>query len=247
MKKAMAYLRVSGAGQEPGDGFERQRVAILRFAAANALVIPEDCWFQDVHTGKDEWEKRPGWVAMMHQAGVLGVRVILIEKLDRLARDLMVQEHIIADLRLRRVDLISSMEPDLCVDDPTRNLLRQIMGAISSYDRAMLTLKMRGARERIRAAGKKCEGRKAYGESLDKPEERATLAFMKACRAGGMTYEGIAKELNTREEFRDTRRGAGRGRLGTEWIGAVVCKILRREGVGRGRGGGAGTGVVVAF
>ena len=46
----------------------------------------------------------------------------------------MVQEHIIADLRQRHITIISALEPDLCVDDPSRKLMRQIMGAIAEYD-----------------------------------------------------------------------------------------------------------------
>jgi DNA invertase Pin-like site-specific DNA recombinase len=42
---------------------------------------------------------RPGWQELMAALHADGVRVVLIEKLDRLARDLMVQEAAIADLR----------------------------------------------------------------------------------------------------------------------------------------------------
>src|ERR1035441_10769436 len=77
--------------------------------------------------GKTEWERRPAWTGMLQKIAGNGLRPIVIEKLDRLARDLMVQEHIIADLRRRGITLISAMEPDLCIDDPTRKLMRQII------------------------------------------------------------------------------------------------------------------------
>ena len=57
-----------------------------------------------------------------------GTKLVLVEKLDRLARDLMVQETIIGDLRKNGFDLISVMEPDLLQDDPSRKLMRQIFG-----------------------------------------------------------------------------------------------------------------------
>ena len=47
-----------------------------------------------------------------------GVRVVLIEKLDRLARDLMVQEATIADLQKHGFTLISVAEPDRMASDP---------------------------------------------------------------------------------------------------------------------------------
>jgi hypothetical protein len=60
---------------------------------------------------------RPAWVEMI--GGILsnGIRTIIVEKLDRLARDLMIQEHIIQDLGKRGIKLISVTEPDLCSDD----------------------------------------------------------------------------------------------------------------------------------
>ena len=59
----------------------------------------------------------------------------------------MIQEHIIQDLQRRGIALVSVAEPDLCSDDPTRKLMRQIMGAIAEYDKTMTVLKLRGARQ----------------------------------------------------------------------------------------------------
>ena len=47
---------------------------------------------------------------------------ILALPLDRLARDLMVQETIIGDMRRQGFELVSVTEPDLCNDDPKRKL-----------------------------------------------------------------------------------------------------------------------------
>jgi DNA invertase Pin-like site-specific DNA recombinase len=46
-----------------------------------------------------------------------GVRTVIIEKLDRLACDLMVQETIIADLRKNGFELVSAAEPDLMANE----------------------------------------------------------------------------------------------------------------------------------
>ena len=92
-----------------------------------------------------------------------GTKLVLVEKLDRLARDLMVQETIIGDLRKNGFDLISVMEPDLLQDDPSRKLMRQIFGAIAEYEKTMIVLKLRGARVRARAKQGRCEGRKPFG------------------------------------------------------------------------------------
>lgn len=52
-------------------------------------------------------------------------------RLERLARDLMIQEAAIADLQKRGFTLISVTGPDLMANDPTRVLMRRLMGAVA--------------------------------------------------------------------------------------------------------------------
>jgi DNA invertase Pin-like site-specific DNA recombinase len=48
-------------------------------------------------------------------------------------------------------------------NDPTRILVRQMMGAVAQYEKSQIVLKLRGARLRKRAKEGRCEGRKPYG------------------------------------------------------------------------------------
>jgi DNA invertase Pin-like site-specific DNA recombinase len=214
--KAFAYLRVSGRGQVDGDGFPRQLEAVNRFAEANDLKIAR-VFREEAVTGKTEWGERAAWSEMLDLIVHNGVRTILIERLDRLARDVMVQEHIIQDLRTRSITLISAQEPDLCQNDPTRNLLRQIMGAIAEYDRCMIVLKLRGARQRKKAATGRCEGRKPYGF---RQEESPVLQRMRELASAGGNYSEVARALNA-EGMRP--RGGG------EWHPYAVARILQRS------------------
>lgn len=214
MDKAFAYLRVSGKSQLDGDGFDRQRVGIQKFCSENGIAIVQE--FQErAVPGKTEWGDRPAWMEMVNTLN--GVRTIIVESLNRLARDLMVQEHIIVDLRRRGVTLISVAEPDLCIDDPTRKLLRQIMGAIAEYDKTMIVIKLRGARGRVKAATGRCEGRKPYGM---KDGEAQWLERMRGLRAEGAMFDRIAEELN---------QAGAITRYKKQWIGATVCQILERD------------------
>jgi DNA invertase Pin-like site-specific DNA recombinase len=215
--KAFGYVRVSGRSQadEGRDGLPRQRDAIKRHAAAHGLTLAQVFEERGV-PGATEAGNRPAWVEMLATILDSGVRTIIIEKLDRLARDLMVQEHIIADLQRRGITLVSTMEPDLCSNDPTRKLMRQIMGAIAEYDKAVLVLKLAAARKRIRDRGQRCDGAKPFGEH---PKEAAVLADIRARRTGGETLEGIAQALNA----------AGTpARRGGKWHGRVIARLLAR-------------------
>lgn len=48
-------------------------------------------------------------------------------------------------------------------DDPTRTLIRQVLGAIAQFEKSVIVLKLRAARERVRKSKGRCEGRKPFG------------------------------------------------------------------------------------
>src|SRR4051812_26147262 len=91
-----------------------------------------------------------------------GVRTIIVETASRFARDLMGQEVGYAMLTERGIELIAVDSPTSFIEDtPTARLIRQVLGAVAEFDKAMTVAKLRGARERKRAAtGRKVEGRK---------------------------------------------------------------------------------------
>jgi DNA invertase Pin-like site-specific DNA recombinase len=196
-------------------GVRLQLEGNVTYAAATELEILKE-FRERAIPGKTEWEARPAWVEMMLALAAANVKTIVVESLNRLARDLMVQEHIIADLRQRGVTLISVQEPDLCIDDPSRKLLRQIMGAIAEYDRAMIVLKLRSARNRIKAATGRCEGRKPYGA---RPGEARTLERILTLRRQGLTLEVIAYALN---------EDGLRTRYKKPWRIETLSKIIKR-------------------
>lgn len=169
MDKAFGYTRLSGKGQEAGDGIQRQRIAIQRFAKQNDIDIVG--WHHDTQTGKDEWTERAGWSGMIDEMN--GVRTIIVEKLDRVARVVLVQELILRDLKKRDIRMLTSAGDDTEDEQPERVMFRQMLGVFASYERTMIVAKLRGARQRMKAKSGKCEGRKAYGENQNKPEEAA--------------------------------------------------------------------------
>jgi hypothetical protein len=67
-------------------------------------------------------------------------------------------------LKERGIELIAADNDAFLDDGPTATLIRQVLGAVSQFEKAMLVSKLRGARERKRLAIGKCEGRKSHAE-----------------------------------------------------------------------------------
>ena len=88
---AYAYLRVSGKGQLDGDGFTRQLDAIMSYAKQHGYQIIEVFEEQGI-SGTKELDDRPALQFLLAALANGTAKHVLIEKLDRLARDLMVQE-----------------------------------------------------------------------------------------------------------------------------------------------------------
>jgi DNA invertase Pin-like site-specific DNA recombinase len=214
VKTAFAYLRVSGKGQLEGDGFTRHREAIDRYAKAHDIEIVRTFEEGGV-SGKTDLENRPALTELIASLDVNSTNLVLVERLDRLARFLTVQESILQDLKRRQFDLVSVTEPDLCSDDPTRTLMRQVLGAFSEYERSMIMLKLRGARQRMKKKSGRCDGWKPYGRTL---AERETIQRMKELRVGRYSYEQIAAALDS--------EGLP-PRSGRSWNAVVVNRIPR--------------------
>jgi len=164
MEKAYGYIRVSGKSQIEGDGFDRQIKAINDHAKANGFEIARIYQEEGV---SGTLQDRPALTDLMLdlEENGHGIHTVIIERIDRLARDLMVQENILHDMGKHGVSIISATDGDLLEDDPTRKLVRQVLGAIAEYDKTMVVAKLKAARDRIRKRTGKCEGRKSYQET----------------------------------------------------------------------------------
>jgi DNA invertase Pin-like site-specific DNA recombinase len=217
MTKAYAYLRVSGKGQIEGDGFTRQLEAIKKYAAVHGIKIVR-VYREEGVSGTTDWENRPAFSEMMADMLANGTRTVLVERLDRCARDLMVQESIIADFKRKGLAIVSVNEPDLCSDDPSRILMRQMLGAFFQYEKTLLVAKLKGARVRMKAATGTCEGRKPYG---DRSGEREVIGRILKLRQSGAAMDTIAETLNA--------EGIA-PRMGNKWYGSTVRNVLLRAG-----------------
>ena len=224
--KAYGYLRVSGQSQIDGHGFDRQLDAIRKFSNSKGYDI--------VHVFKEEGvsgtldaEDRPAFKQMISEILSNGVKTVLVEGLDRIAREYRIQEQLLIYLVSKGIDLIPANTGENVTraiqDDPMKKAMVQIQGIFSELDKSLLVRKLRKAREKVKDDTGKCEGRKHFGE--DDPKEKQIvkrIKLMRRKRKGGfkgMTLQAIADKLN--EEGIGTKTGG-------KWSRAQVHAVLNR-------------------
>lgn len=216
--RVVAYIRVSGDSQHGGDqdGAPRQRRAIEKFCKKNKLVLSEVIEDLGV-SGTLSLADRPGLSRLLDSLVPPGL--LLVEKSDRLARDLIAGELIIRHLADAgwRIIAVDSGEDLTRSESPTSILLRQLQGAIAEFDRRNIVARLRAARERKRAENGRCEGRKAFADNA--VLERL---YQLARKRGGKrpTLQSIADSLNSEGLKTAT---------GKDWTRGLVAHFLQTK------------------
>ncbi|MGE5633339.1 MAG: recombinase family protein [Caulobacteraceae bacterium] len=143
--RAAAYLRVSTEGQcgEDKYGLADQRHDIEEYAKVQGLEIVE--WYSDEGISGATLE-RPALQQILSDAGKKRCEVVLVAKMDRVARDLLAQLWIEKELLTHDVELISAKEP-IRGQDPTNVLMRQIIGAFAQFEKSRITERLSGGRK----------------------------------------------------------------------------------------------------
>ena len=158
--------------------------------------------------------------------------MVVATTLDRYARDLIVQEQILAEIRRLGGEPFSTSaaEQEYIADDPadpSRKLIRQILGAVAEYDRAMIALRLRAGRRRKAECGGYAYGAPPYGTCADhgkliaRAGESELVARVDELHAAGCSLRQIGHTLAV--EGYPLRRGKA-------WHPQTVARILDRLG-----------------
>lgn len=192
-RTAVAYYRTSSATNvgSDKDSLERQKVAVAACARSQGLEIVRE-FYDAAVSGADPVDARAGFRDMLAYMLSNGARTIIVENASRFARDLIVQETGYQALRTKGIELIAADAPDSFLSDtPTAVLIRQILGAVHQFDKAMLVEKLRGARDRKSdKLGRRIEGNPAF-----KTVPEAAVKAARAAHARKLSLRAIAAEL----------------------------------------------------
>ena len=214
--RAFGYIRVSSAGQaaEDRDGYKRQEAAVRAWAKSHGVRIVR--WFRESITGTTNPLERPAFQEMLTALHSNGVKLVICEKYDRVARDSMWIEWAIRHLRDNGFSLVSASEPELADDtDPHRKAMRGMISIFAELEKSALVLKLRAARQRAKVNRRDYrEGRKPFGT---RPGEQETINRMVELRRQGLAYDTIAERLN----------GEGTPARAGRWHATSVSRVLK--------------------
>lgn len=219
-REVFGYVRVSGKSQIDGDGFERQEDAIHAFCAAKGWTVKR-IFREGGVSGTVDSMDREAFGEMLGLCGGVLPTTIVVERADRLARDLIVGELLFRECQAAKVEVYSADSGEELVNaeaDPTRVLIRQVLGALAQWEKSALVKKMRIARERIRARGERCEGAKPY-EVLNAAEAGPIREYIMLARERGDSFHAITKQLNL---------GRFTAPKGGKWRSSTVHKLHTR-------------------
>ena len=149
MTLVAAYYRTSSVTNEDGHSRQRQQDAVAEYAQRMGYQIAATRW--DIHTGDSTVIDRPGFSELLAEVQAKNISVILIENASRFARDLLHQEAGVQALSKLNIQIIPVDAPETFTEDnPSRVLIRQVLGAVSEFEKASLVSKLRAARDKKR-------------------------------------------------------------------------------------------------
>lgn len=210
-------------------GLQVQEDAIRRWAKAQGHRVVE--WHRDEgvsgSNGLATRDALPDALAAIREGRAAAM---VVYRLDRLARDLVIQETLLSEVRRMRGDVLSTApsEADYLKDDPddpSRKLIRQILGAVNEYERSLIGVRLRSGR-RMKAQkggyafGSPPVGYRAEGKALvvDETEIRA-VARARELRQEGKSLREIVQILEDEEHH---------AKRGGRWHPATLARALSR-------------------
>ncbi|MBL8816063.1 MAG: recombinase family protein [Planctomyces sp.] len=222
---AIGYVRVSTEGQAvDGVSLDAQRARIEAWCLANDVVLT--AVFVDAGVSGKRADNRPelqrAISAVTRQKGIL-----IVYSLSRLARSTKDTIVISEQLDKAGADLVSLSEK-IDTTSAAGKMVFRMLAVLAEFERDLVSERTSAALQHKRSQGKRV-GTIPFGYELSADHEslspvsseQQTIGLMKGLRENGLSYEGIADELNS--------LGIRPKGNGPRWYGKTVMNILKRR------------------
>lgn len=207
--RVVGYVRVSTDEQAAsGLGLDAQVDTITRAVAARGWQLVGVCVDAGV-SGKVRPADRVGFGEALGMVRGGSADVVMVAKLDRLARSMIGLAEVLTEAATRRWGLVL-LDVDLDLTTPNGALMANIQGAVAQWERDIISERTRAAMQAAKRRG--CR----LGRPVEVPD--TTRAMVCQLRAKGWTMAKIADHL--------TGEGIPTARGGT-WHPSTVARVLR--------------------
>jgi DNA invertase Pin-like site-specific DNA recombinase len=223
--RAIGYIRVSSQTQIDGYGLTSQEQDVRRCAKAHGLKLLDVLRDEGV-SGSTEAIERPGLAEALALLEAGQCEVLLVPRLDRLARKLTIQEAALAQVWKHGGRVIACDQGEVErdePDDPMRTAMRQMMGVFAQLERGMVVARLRRGRQAKKDADGYAQGRPPYGYKAEGGAlikvavEQEVIEKARRLRVTGSSLREIARALEA-EGYRT--------RIGGTWHPPQVSRLL---------------------
>lgn len=213
-KKIIGYCRVSTDNQKDEGTIDIQRQALKEYAELKGYELVKIFEDEGVSGGLEDRAGLADMFNYLEDKENKEVEAVLIFKLDRLARDLYIQEHLIKKLESLGKEIISTKEPDLAGNDPMRKAFRQFMGIVAELEKAFITMRLTAGRQ-------------------------AKIKFKQKYAGGGVAlgYEAKGKDLVINEKQAETIKQIFKMKRSQRKGLREIARVLNEQGIPTARGG----------
>ena len=152
-------------------------------------------------SGSNGLDKRHGLAEALGRIEKGEASGLVVYRFDRLARDLILQETIYQRLTAKGCQVLSVKEPEQEGDEATANMVRQMLGVVSQYERATIHGRMMAGKAAKVAEGGYGGGRPRYGMRAEGGElhanedESGLVDQVVKLRRKGQSYRTISATL----------------------------------------------------
>lgn len=222
-KLAVGYIRVSTSEQRNSPG--AQRDAMKKWCRQNGVTLLGV--HQDIGvSGAAKLGERVGFFSAVLEMSQRGAGVLLVAKLDRLARDAGKDVLLTAEVA-RRGGVIASADGVGNSGGPSGKLFRTMLAAFAEYELEMIRGRTAAALQARRRRGERYTCRARYGERWTacgrfleaNPIEAVAVERIRELRGLSYSLQRITEELQRRSDC--PPRGA-------QWHRTTVYRIVRR-------------------
>ena len=230
MKRAVAYCRVSTAGQvgEGKFGIEEQRAKIAEYCEKNGIEVVR--WYIDEGVSGAELHRPALDRLLAGEETNPPIEYVVAAKADRISRDVTKYHVIKYLLQEQGIEILSATEDWNAQDKLMAMILENFLAMVAEIEKSHIRNRMTGGRMQKAAKGGYAGGKAPYGYKVEEgclvinEEEAAAVREIFRLKAEGKTLREIA----------DAVSGRYRTRQGKEIAWSTVRLILGNEKTYRG-------------